>query len=1195
TDADAYWANGFIAGFDDQVSTEVAKIAQKADATNRLIYIEPLQSTWSGHGICEQAQQSWFVSPLPVMSTLERVVSEIVNSGGVSPLQSLYRDLAHISQFKSLSFLFHPNPAGQCALALGVLRALGSDASLPCSGPSSVLTTATVPADVPVTQPSSGTNDVDIDIDLTAPAQKTATVKYATENGTATAGVDYRATAGTLSIPVGQSQGVISVPVLSPPRGAQLTAAATGEPLSFTVKLSDPVNMKLSSTSVTVTILPASTSANPAVALLFTNKPLSAPASSKPDLGPLTVELVDGSANPTHTAHATVVTLSSSSATGIFAAAAGGPPIRSVTIAAGQSTASFYYGDTKAGPVTLTATAPGLKSATQRETIRPAAAAKLVITSAPLDGEVGAVADLGPITVTEQDTFGHPATAPPAGTKVTLRSTSAAAEFATTVRGAPVRSLSIPGGSTSATFYYGDRNAGTPTITASAAGLSPAHQKETITSQPQALGACRPGEWTDIWTGKSKTQPDDFDDPSNWSLGLPGRTDNVCLRSATVPLISGRAETVGSIESFVPLSLTALTITHAPPPSSTTSQIAAFHANVSVAGKLSLAGPTVVDGAGTVLTWTGITGTGPMTGGGSLQVSSGATLDFVGQAAAGLSPPTFSLSHLSVAPGANLTLEGYIEADNCVVTNAGTITLGQSAIFGALPEPAYRVSAPVIVNTGEIVNTGTTVLSNGMTGWVFGDLRLGGKVVVDAGSLVLGTTSTEQSTASFSVADGTALDLDARTGTTLTLSGASRFSGQGQFETGHGYSGGTVVVPGRLGLPSVEVYAGTLDLDANAALKHVTLDGDGALAGTGDLTILPAGTLTTSLSGVLSVSGDVTIDPGAALDLGASPVLDGKGKVTIDKGATATVEGSSVVDIGQPVVNDGALNLVTGGPQQTAGVIACGHAGGGSLTNYGLIDLAGDSSIFPVYEGSALGCVFTNKGTLAKSAGTGMSVLGGVPNNDGMITINTGTVAVLNSTGGDFAAHTATSTGTFEVAGGATLALSNFYNSSVVLGPGSAVKGLDGSFGSLATTFEGSNGGTDTIEGTFALPTIDVGGGTLNLATPSSLAGVTLTNDGDLVLPDRATTVGRYTQTGPATLSVTIASQTAYGSIMAKGTASLSGDIAIALAGGYVPPVGTTFSVITADGGLSGTFSPLPGGSPFSLTYTSTKAILTKT
>jgi len=371
---------------------------------------------------------------------------------------------------------------------------------------------------------------------------------------------------------------------------------------------------------------------------------------------------------------------------------------------------------------------------------------------------------------------------------------------------------------------------------------------------------------------------------------------------------------------------------------------------------------------------------------------------------------------------------------------------------------------------------------------------------VDAGSLVLDTTSTERSTASFSVAEGTGLDLEASTSATLTVGGASPFSGQGELESGHGYSGGTVVVSGRLGLPAVEVYGGTLDLDTSATLRHVTLDGDGTLGGTGDLTISPGGSLTTRNSGALSVSGDVTIDAGAALDLGASPVLDGKGRVIIDKGATATVEGSALVGIGQPVVNDGVLDLVTGGPQQTAGVITCGQAGGGSLTNYGFVDLVGDSSIFPVYGGSALNCVLINKGTVAKSAGTGTSVLGGVPDNAGTITIKSGTVTLLNTSGDDVPVQRATSTGTFDVAAGASLALANTYAGSVVLGPTSSVNGLDGGFGSLATTYENLNGGTDTIEGTLALPTIDVGEGTLDLAgtRPLALSSLTINENGVL-------------------------------------------------------------------------------------------------
>ena len=49
---------------------------------------------------------------------------------------------------------------------------------------------------------------------LSAPSAQPVTVQYATANGTATAGSDYQARTGTLTIPAGQTTGTITVPVI---------------------------------------------------------------------------------------------------------------------------------------------------------------------------------------------------------------------------------------------------------------------------------------------------------------------------------------------------------------------------------------------------------------------------------------------------------------------------------------------------------------------------------------------------------------------------------------------------------------------------------------------------------------------------------------------------------------------------------------------------------------------------------------------------------------------------------------------------------------------------------------------------------------------------------------------------------------------------------------------------------------------
>lgn len=68
--------------------------------------------------------------------------------------------------------------------------------------------------DVVLTEGDSGTTNAVFAVTLLAPADQTATVNYATANGTAAAGIDYAATSGTLSFPPGTVTRTITVPVM---------------------------------------------------------------------------------------------------------------------------------------------------------------------------------------------------------------------------------------------------------------------------------------------------------------------------------------------------------------------------------------------------------------------------------------------------------------------------------------------------------------------------------------------------------------------------------------------------------------------------------------------------------------------------------------------------------------------------------------------------------------------------------------------------------------------------------------------------------------------------------------------------------------------------------------------------------------------------------------------------------------------
>lgn len=221
----------------------------------------------------------------------------------------------------------------------------------------------------------------------------------------------------------------------------------------------------------------------PPAQLVFTTSAVTGTASIKATLGVITIQEQDSQNNPTTLP--LTVNLSSSSSNGFFATTSGGPGVTSVSIPAGQSTVSFYYGDTTAGNPLITASSGGLAPGTQVETIKPGTPNKLVFNSSPFTAPSSTSAQTAFI-LGLVDAFGNP-TSQTNQITVNLSSSSSTGIFAARSGGGATKTVTIPGGQTSVTAYYGDPTAGTPTLTGSGAGLTPATQTETITIAPTKL------------------------------------------------------------------------------------------------------------------------------------------------------------------------------------------------------------------------------------------------------------------------------------------------------------------------------------------------------------------------------------------------------------------------------------------------------------------------------------------------------------------------------------------------------------------------------------------------------------------------------------------------------------------------------------------------------------------------------------
>ncbi len=223
-------------------------------------------------------------------------------------------------------------------------------------------------------------------------------------------------------------------------------------------------------------------------AQLSLSGPSSGTAAQGALIGPFTVQLLDANGNPAPAAAGGVSVLLSSDAPGAhdFSLTSGGPPATSLVIPPGSGSATFYYDAVTAGAENITATSPGLQTATLGLAVDGAAAARLSL-SGPQGGLTGSTAVVGPFTVSLEDNFGNPTAAPAGGIQVDLASNSFAShEFSLSPSGTPVTAVTIPAGSNSATFYYGDAQAGYPTLTATAAGLGTAGAAVQLTADAAA-------------------------------------------------------------------------------------------------------------------------------------------------------------------------------------------------------------------------------------------------------------------------------------------------------------------------------------------------------------------------------------------------------------------------------------------------------------------------------------------------------------------------------------------------------------------------------------------------------------------------------------------------------------------------------------------------------------------------------------
>ncbi|MGX1305536.1 fibronectin-binding autotransporter adhesin [Amorphus suaedae] len=548
----------------------------------------------------------------------------------------------------------------------------------------------------------------------------------------------------------------------------------------------------------------------------------------------------------------------------------------------------------------------------------------------------------------------------------------------------------------------------------------------------------------------------------------------------------------------------------------------------------------------------------------------------------------------STFAGATTVSGGTLLVNNVLGSGASTLTVASGATLGG----TGTVGGAVTVQSGGTLSPGASP----------GTLTIGGALTLSAGS----TSVFELNTPNVS---GGATNDFVSVGGNLILGGTLQASvGSAGYYNLFGY-GGTLSgafdatsVTGAAGATSTvdTARAGEVNLqvaDPNQSLQfwdgantspNGTVDGgSGTWDGTTTNWTTSSGSVNFAWSksvGVFSgTAGTVTVSGTQAFDtlqfktsgyqltggtLALSPASGTAGTLNVDGGVTATI-GSTIADgTGTTLAKSGSgtltltgSNTYTGGTQVSAGRLV-GNTGSikGNIANAGTVEFA------------------------QVSAGTFAGTIGGLSGTNGqMVKSGAGTLTLTGASSlpwsilaGSVVSTTALFTGDVMVAGGTNLTFDQAFDGNyggAVTGTGDVLYTGGGQV-SLTGNTSGYAGETTVSNFTLTLGGNTLGG-TLLLGSGGRLAGngtvgATTVQSGGTIAPGNSigtvTVAGDLTFLAGSTYEVeTQPGGTAADLIHATGTATLAGRVLhIGFDGNYAPT--STYTILTADGGIAGTF-----------------------
>ncbi|WP_425104884.1 autotransporter-associated beta strand repeat-containing protein [Ancylobacter sp.] len=545
-------------------------------------------------------------------------------------------------------------------------------------------------------------------------------------------------------------------------------------------------------------------------------------------------------------------------------------------------------------------------------------------------------------------------------------------------------------------------------------------------------------------------------------------------------------------------------------------------------------------GAGTlVLSGTNLYEGGTRIKGGVLQIASDAAL---GAASGGV---TLAGGALSVVGSLTLTRAVTLEARGTFeVSGSDTLTLaGTVSGAGGLRKEGTGTLVLAAANAYQ----GTSVIEGGtLLAGVAGAVPAGSDVTVQSGAtLRLGADQSIGALAGRGHVDLSSFALTTHTGTdslfagNLSGSGSLALTGKGTLTlTGdNSYTGGTTIIGGSLRIGGGGTSGSLTGNVSNAGALVFDRSDDvvfsGSISGSGFVAQLGTGTLT--LTGENSFSGGVGVLFGTLAVSSAANLGDGSAAIQLAGGGRLAATASFTLAAPVTLILGGGISVADGASLKLTG----GMSGDGGFTKEGGGTLVLTSDL------RHSGGVVIEAGTLQVGEGGAAGWIAG------SITNNAALVYDLKT---DYTLSALTGTGSLTVRGGgrATFAASGFTgqvavsNAHLVL-----ASGIVSSAG-----FTIGSDGVLSGAGQVASLTVRQGG----LVSPGYSPG-TLHITGNLTLDAGATYAAEIAPQGVSDL------------LAAQGTATIAGATLVVSSGQGTYRAGTTYTILTADGGLTGQFA----------------------